>query len=429
MPIELPRAVIAAEVAEHVAIRVTDPAVLADAIEASARQSQYAALLPWRPASLAHGSAGTALLCAEFDRRFPDQGWDRTGHQHLAVASAAADPYDLSLFSGLAGLGFAAVQLAAGRPRYGRLLKTVDVTLAPYVEEAADRLAGADGCAAGEHDLVSGLTGVGVYLLARHAQGGDDQPLVQALSGLARLLADDSHPRRWHTPFELTAGSLRTTFPNGHHNCGLAHGAPGPLALLSLALLAGVEIPQTSQAIELTADWLVAHQVSSVGTPDWPDAVALDPAELEVGGEQPGRAAWCYGAVGVSRSLWLAGTALGRSDWCELAAETIRGIARRRPEQWWLETPTFCHGSAGLLQVLRRFAVDLSDPALDGIADKLAADIAATYNPESLLGVRGIEPGGVLVDHPGLLDGAPGIALALLDLPGENAWDRMFLLS
>ncbi len=415
-------------VAERVAERLTDPAILAAAIAATARQSQYADLLPWRPASLAQGHAGIAVLSAELDHRDPGHGWDEVGHRQLAAAAQAADPHDVSLFSGLAGIGFAALQLAGGRPRYERLLKTVDGVLAPYVEDAATRLACADGCAASDHDLVSGLTGVGVYLLAR---GGDDEVLRQALAGLARLLSDGGHPRRWHTPYELAAGSLRTAYPGGHHNCGLAHGAPGPLALLSLAVQAGVEVPESRDAITATADWLAAHRTGTPEAPDWPDAIPLDAAlDAASGSAGSGRAAWCYGAVGVARSLWLAGSALQREDWRELAATTIRGIARRRPEEWWLSTPTFCHGSAGLLQVLRRFAADLADPELARTAETLAADLAAGYDPDSLLGVRGIEPGGVLVDHPGLLDGAPGVALALLDLPaGDNGWDRMFLLS
>ena len=108
------------------------------------------------------GHAGIAVLCAEMDRREPGEGWDRAGHQHLAIAAAGTTPYDVSLFSGLAGVGFAAALLAAGRPRYTRLLRTVDAALAPTVECAASRLAVAEGCAAQEYDLVSGLTGIGV---------------------------------------------------------------------------------------------------------------------------------------------------------------------------------------------------------------------------------------------------------------------------
>lgn len=420
-------------VATQIADRAVHPDTLAEAIAATERQSRYADLLPWRPAGLAQGHAGIALLCSELDRRRPGQGWDRAGHRHLSIAVASAGPYDVTLFSGLAGVGFAAVQLAAGRPRYHRLLKGVDSTLAPRVRQAADRLAGAPGCAATEIDLVSGLTGWGVYLLTRRsAGGGDDEAITLVLSTLATLLADTGDPRGWHTPAVLATGTLREAYPGGHYNCGLAHGVPGPLALLSLGMLSGLSVPLGRKAIEVTAAWLAEHVTGTPEEPDWPDAVPLDPTDQVATTHSPGRAAWCYGALGVARSLWLAGVAVGEDQWQRLAVRTVRGVAARPRSTWSLSTPTFCHGSAGQLQVLQRFAADLDDPLLYATAETVAAELVDAFDPTSVLGVRGIEPEGVLVDHPGLLDGAPGIALALLGIaPDETepAWDRMFLLS
>lgn len=416
----------AEKVAELLAERVTDPVRLTDAVAAMTRQSRYADLLPWRPASLSTGHAGLAVLCAAFDSHRPGDGWDRAGHRHLATAVAAAAPYDVSLFSGLAGIGFAATLLAAGRPRYERLLCSVDATIGPAVTAAAGRLNSADGCAASDHDLISGLTGTGVYLLARPRSAA----LTDTLSALSRLLADRGHPRRWHTPAHLTTGTLRDYFPQGHHNCGMAHGAPGPMALLALAILDGAEVPGAREAIEATATWLAEHHVGTADAPDWPDAIALDhPGSPPPCGREAGRAAWCYGAIGVARSLWLAGTALGRPEWRDLAARTIRAVAARPPDRWWLSTSGLCHGQAGLLQVLRRFVTDLDDPAIAATAETLASGLAAEYDPDTLLGLRIAEPEGVLVDHPGLLDGAPGVALALLGPTPDLSWDRMFLLS
>ncbi|WP_328475126.1 lanthionine synthetase C family protein [Actinoplanes sp. NBC_00393] len=415
----------AEKVAELLADRITDPARLTGAVAALARQSRYADLLPWRPASLSTGNAGLAVLCAALDRHRPGDGWDRAGHRQLATAVAAASPYDVSLFSGLAGIGFAATLLAAGRPRYERLLSAVDATVGPAATAAARRLQAAHGCAASDHDLISGLTGTGAYLLARPPAAA----LTDILAALSGLLADRGHPRRWHTPADLTAGTLRDYFPRGHHNCGLAHGVPGPLALLALAVAEGVEVPGARDAIEVTVTWLTEHQVGTADAPDWPDAVALDdPGPPERVGE-PGRAAWCYGAIGVARSIWLAGVALGRAEWTDVAARTIRAVAARRPDRWWLSTAGLCHGRAGLLQVLSRFAADLHDPAIAASAETLACGLAAEYDPDTLLGMRIAEPGGVLVDHPGLLDGVPGVALALLGPSPESCWDRMLLLS
>ncbi len=416
----------AEKVAELLAERITDPVRLSSAVTAMAHQSRYADLLPWRPASLSTGNAGLAVLCAAFDRHRPGDGWDRAGHQQLATAVAAASPYDVSLFSGLAGIGFAATLLAAGRPRYQRLLSSLDAAIGPAVTEAARALDTVDGCAASDHDLISGLTGTGVYLLSRPRCAA----LTDTLSALSRLLADRGHPRRWHTPAQLTAGTLRDYFPDGHHNCGLAHGVPGPLALLALAILDGVEVPGGRDAIEATVTWLTEHHVGTADAPDWPDAVALDdPGAPSAGAGESGRAAWCYGAIGVARSLWLAGAALDRPEWQDFAARTIRAVAARPPERWWLSTSGLCHGRAGLLQVLQRFAADLHDPAIAATAETLASNLAAEYDPDTLLGLRIAEPEGVRVDHPGLLDGVPGVALALLGPTPDLCWDRMLLLS
>ncbi|MEV6304524.1 lanthionine synthetase C family protein [Actinoplanes sp. NPDC051861] len=416
----------AEKVAELIADRINDPVRLSGAVAAMARQSRYADVLPWRPASLSGGSAGLAVVCAALDVHRPGDGWDRAGHQHLATAVAASSPYDVSLFSGLAGIGLAATLLAGGRPRYERLLSSLDAAVGPAVISAARQLRVADGCAASDHDLISGLTGTGAYLLARPR--GD--ALTAALTALTRLLAGTGHPRSWHTPADMTVGTLRDYFPDGHHNCGIAHGVPGPLALLALAILDGAEVPGARDAIEATATWLADHRVGTADAPDWPDAVALDdPGPARSATAEPGRAAWCYGSIGVARSLWLAGTALGRSEWRDLAARTIRAVAARPPERWWLTTSGLCHGRAGLLRVLQRFAADLDDPALAATAETLAARLAAEYDPDTLLGMRVAEPGGVLVDHPGLLDGVPGVALALLGPAPGPSWDRMLLLS
>jgi lantibiotic biosynthesis protein len=57
--------------------------------------------------------------------------------------------------------------------------------------------------------------------------------------------------------------------------------------------------------------------------------------------------------------------------------------------------------------------------------------VVSSCEPDSILGVRNLEAGGRRIDQAGLLDGAPGVVLALLAANGgvDPAWDRMFLLS
>lgn len=427
----------AAEAAREVVGRVADPATLEAAVEAARRQSTLTDFVRWRPHTVAGGYAGIALLCGAADVRWPGEGWDRAGHRHLAAAAAAAEAapgVDTSLYSGLAGLGYTADVLAGDRDRYRRMRATVDSALLPGVERAAQRLDAARGCGVGAFDLISGLSGTAVHLLRRRDDPAVERALHRLLGALAGLLADGGEPRRWHTPAELSGESLRTAYPHGNHNCGLAHGLPGPLALLSIALLDGVPVEGGAEAAATAAGWLAAHRVEHDDGPDWPNAVGLPPpggGPAEMVPPHPGRAAWCYGAPGVARALWLAGCALDDSGHRDLAVRTIRAALARSPKQRHLSSPTFCHGTAGLLQIAVAFARDTGLPELDAAVDGLVAELLAQYEPGSLLGFRDVEPGGVRVDQPALLDGAPGVALALMaaSAPEPPAWDRLFLVS
>jgi hypothetical protein len=152
---------------------------------------------------------------------------------------------------------------------------------------------------------------------------------------------------------------------------------------------------------------------------------------VEPGQLDSSRAAWCYGAPGVARSLWLAGQGLGDEALQQIAVEGMEAVYRRPVEERRIDSPTFCHGIAGLLQVTLRFAHDTSLPVFTEAASELTEQLLTMYDPERALGFCSIEPGGNLVDQPGLLDGAPGVALVLLAASSnvEPTWDRLFLLS
>ena len=109
----------------------------------------------------------------------------------------------------------------------------------------------------------------------------------------------------------------------------------------------------------------------------------------------------------------------------------MEAVYRRPIDERRIDSPTFCHGIAGLLQVTLRFAHDTGLPVFSQAASELTEQLLAMYDPERALGYCSIEPGGNLVDQPGLLDGAPGVALVLLAASSnvEPTWDRLFLLS
>ena len=426
----------ALEVAREVAERLRARERLLAANRAAAEQTHYPKTVYWEPLGVAQGDAGLALTCSYLDACFPGEGWDDTGHAYLTCAVEAAqggaDP-PLGLFAGLAGLAFAARSLSRDGTRYRRLLETLDRTLCARVLEPAAGLAGRHGLAVSEFDLISGLSGVGGYLLT---QGGDppgDIALAAVLESMVALTEETDGVPHWYTPAHLMPDeTMLEHYPQGNLNCGLAHGIPGPLAFMALALAAGLDVDGLREAVARTADWLARHRSADRFGLNWPTVVphvpgaAARPELLD-----SSRAAWCYGAPGVARALWLAGRALRDEELCRLAVEGMAAVYRRPVPERRIDSPTFCHGVAGLLQVTLRFAHDTRLALFADAATALCEQLLALHEPDRALGFCAIEPGGNRVDQPGLLDGAPGVVLVLLaaSTSVEPTWDRLFLLS
>jgi hypothetical protein len=432
------RAAAATSVALEVARRLGDPAQVAAAVAAAAQQTAFPESVHWAPSSLAQGDTGLALLCSYLDTCCPDEGWDVTGHQFLTSAARAAErsgELPPGIFGGTSGLAFAAWSLSRGGTRYQRLLGALEDALLPQARQLAstlDRQTG--GAFVAQFDLISGLSGVGAYLLCRRQQPQVADALDVVLRSLVALTTTTERPPRWHTPARFMRDeSMARHYPYGNLNCGLAHGIPGPLALMALAHLEGVTVPGLAEAMGRVADWLVNNRADDAWGVNWPTAVALtadggwDPAVPS----EPSRSAWCYGSPGVARALWLAGAALGDVGLCALAVEAMVAVLARPVPARRIDSATFCHGVAGLLQVTLRFAHDTGLQQFVDATQALTNQLLGMYEPERILGFSSLEPAGNRVDQPGLLDGAPGVVLTLLAAATavDPSWDRLFLLA
>ena len=426
----------AAAVAAEVAARVADPDRVALAVAAAAGQTAHPASAHWRDHAVGQGHAGLALLFGALDRHQPGRGWDRTAHRHLELAARAAEalPHPpAGLFAGLAGIGLVATCLSGDGTRYRRLLASIDQALAAQVPALATAMHGPGGHAVRELDLISGLSGVGAYLLLRRGEAGAGAALGVVLGSLVAVTGGDAGGPRWRTPPGDLGPDERARYPGGYLNCGLAHGIPGPLAVLALALRDGVEVAGLPAAVARTADWLAAHRADDGAGPTWPNAVPLpagrvgDPRDPVV----PARTAWCYGAPGVAAALRLAGEALGHTAHRELAAAGLSAALARSDEARRIDSPSFCHGQAGLLAIASSFARATGDAGSRRAVAAMAARLVDRFDPAAPLGYRDVELGGRRIDQPGLLTGAPGVALALLGAtsPTEPAWDRLLLLA
>jgi len=293
--------------------------------------------------------------------------------------------------------------------------------------------AGTSGLPVQVWDLITGITGAGAYLLVRREETAARAALEDTLAALVDLMGETDSAPRWATPPEDLHADERERTPEGNLNCGVAHGAPGALALLSLALTEGVEVKGQLNAIRRTADWVAAQCLPGRFGPEWPAVVPLG-KNHDAGRQPPARPGWCYGSAGVARVLWLAGKALNASEYVRLADRAVRAALERQRTEKPHDAPTLCHGTAGLAQVALRMAAESGAEDLTRAAQNLSFDLVERFDPDAPLGYRA-EPlvrdlRGPEVDAT-LLDGAAGPALVLLAAATQSdpGWDRALLLS
>jgi len=418
----------AIEVALEVAARIAEPSRLAAAVARYNDLARERGLAPWRAHAIAHGDAGLAVMCAYLDACFPDAGWDRRGHEFLASAARGVEQPPAvppSLFTGMAGVGFACLSLSRGGIRYQRLEATLDEALAPMARHLVRVLVGTAPAGPGSaFDVISGASGVAAYLIENDAHG----VLPDLLAALVTLAEPAGIPRWASLPDPSRDGWLAREYPDGYLDCGLAHGAPGVLALLAIALSRGIEVAGQAEAVRRLASGLLGYAASDAFGITWPQAVPLDAAVPPV--VPVSRSAWCYGSPGVARALQLAGGALGDTGLSEAATTAFGAIFRRLDAERPADSPAFCHGLAGVLQILLRFVHDAGPGTqAEATVSALAGRLLAEFGPDRLLGFGPLS--GRDVEDPGLLDGAAGVVVTLLAAATgtEPAWDRLFLLS
>ena len=415
--------------------RCTDPARVAEANRLSVQQTNFPNALHWDPTSIAQGDLGQALLAAEWQRHRPDDGWDARAASFAAGTATLLGRGHrpaMGSVSGSSGMAFTGRRI--GDSALNPLLPGLDGVIAQDALATAAAIRGRAGLSVGTFDQISGLAGVALCALPNPDQAA--RPVTPfVLRALAALALEGGDPPAWFTPPELLYDDeQRAYYPFGNLNLGLAHGIPGPLAALAIALLCGAGGDDVRVATEALADWLAGHVSLGDDGPGWDTVVSLTRtaqglAELPV--HRVGRDAWCYGTPGAARALFLAGRALDRSDLRNLAIEAMAAVYRRPPEQRGIDSPTFCHGVAGLLQVTLRFHHDTGLPLFAEAASALTEQLLDAVEPDRPMGIACVEPGDNKVDQPGVLDGAAGVSLVLLSAASEvePTWDRMFALS
>jgi hypothetical protein len=370
-------------------------------------QAEEGALISPAPVgdSLSNGAAGIALL--HIARAQTGTGSWTTAHDWVRTASRAvtAHPEVAGLYRGAPAVAF--TLHTADLPSYTPALATLDSHITALTRHrlhaAHGRMGRGELPALREYDLISGLTGIGAYLLHRDRDPDLTRRVLAYLVRLTEPVRIDGEwlPGWWcaHGPVDQPAERWR----GGHANLGMAHGVSGVLALLATAMLRGITVAGQAEAIERIAAFLDQWRAGGGRRAWWPERITLDqwrcghPAQ-----NGPHRPSWCYGTPGLARAQQLAGLALGDPRRARLAEAALAGCLTDTQQLGLLTDASICHGWAGLVHTTWRAAADAGpDGELAALLPGLRARLADYLDQPDQHGPPG----------EGLLDGAAGVAL------------------
>lgn len=407
----------------------------------------YSYVATWSDLSLIAGYPGVLLLLSELDSLFPNEQWDLAAHSYILKIKEAVETSDITyfpLYGGLAGVCFSIMQASRDGTRYQNLLSTLNDYLiekitSNYLLPLQRNLDKSQPSNPALYDLIQGVVGVGMYgLLNLHQDSFRslcEQIALFCIGFSKPLTIEGFSVPGWYHPVQYQfLEQDKKLYPKGNFNLGLAHGVPGVLSFLSIALLHGVNMPGQEEAIQRISEWLYEHRTVKDGQVCWQARISFE--ELTSGSRKElshfPRDAWCYGTPGVARSLFLAGKALNDKALKTKATSSFLSIFDRSRSQWQLPGPTLCHGISGLLIITQLMAQDSQASELIEKVDFLEDLLWSYYNPEFPFGFKDLEPSKngnyVGIDRAGFLEGASGVLLALLN-NSQSRWHAPLLIS
>lgn len=386
----------------------------------------------WQPLSLSSGYPGILLLLSQLP-----SCEEATNTYVLAIKEAIETDgiADLSLFGGAAGICFALQQASCGGTRYQRMIDRLHAFLLDRVEHrylAPLKKTRSDGICSSPrfYDPIQGIVGVARYALENLHLPSFESFVKKALGALVGLCQPLHYKQSilpgWYvSPNDEINSRHRDQYPKGNFNLGLAHGIPGVLAFLAIALLRGIEVDGQKETIALVAAW-IRKKAFLKATICWPYSVSWEEeVDGQIAAKTTAKDAWCYGAPGIARSLFLAGKALQDRELKSFAISAFKDIFARTRDDWQLPGPTLCHGISGLLLITRKMVKEEGCEDLEPQLQKLQEILFSYYQPEFIWGFKDIETcrhGKCEVSKAGFLEGSAGILLTLLVDSEQSNW-------
>jgi lantibiotic modifying enzyme len=454
------------DIVKEIANRMVDPAKVNQAVFHSFGKYVDHSSFNWNPLSLSQGYLGLLIFFSMLDGLYPQEGWDKVSHRYILLIKESIEKKkisDFSLFGGLAGICYAITQASQDRSRYQKILHTLNQHLYqevrkfffPFLYEKIDLNIPIPPAS---YDLISGVCGIGIYLLENRSCP-EANGLLEEILKIVLLLTKDIKLSSyelpgWYIPRHFQFNEQdRELFKKGNFNLSTMHGVTGILGFLSIAALKGVIIEGQIQAIQKLVDWLLSKRREKDRIVFWKSQISFEEEVLRIPHESfaPSYETWCRGSLSIARTLLLAGKVTHNVD----LQETALHIFLKRVKNYSVEqsqTPTFCFGLAGILTMTKVMMQDTQSSDLSRVVIELEQSLVKVYQPDYAFGFQDQEhksdhlkiinlptPFSSLkeeaqqsnllqLDKIGILDGVAGILLSLIYKP-SHSWPSLFLIS
>lgn len=332
----------------------------------------------------------------------------------------------LGLFCGLGDFGVALSSINRSTGLYSNLLNSINTTISMGLIQEAESLNHKiknHSLSAMDYDCILGITGTLRYLLMFDTKMYNEA-IIDAIESLITLSGQSYRDGILLPNFHVKNENVvpledRGKFPTGMINFGMAHGMAAALSVLSISKKLGISLKGQEKAIKQICDiYMQSYAEMPDGRVYWPSSLTGDDY-IHLSNLSPVvhlRLSWCYGAVAILHSLYLAAQALENQELVFWTLEKAKIFSKTSLEYTQLSSPTICHGYAGLLLTFEAFYRDTNDNVFSNMIETLQSKLLALYSPLHKYGFLDVDRvNGKLKKTEGVnfLTGTSGVILAL----------------
>ncbi|HHE7789592.1 TPA: lanthionine synthetase C family protein, partial [Staphylococcus aureus] len=298
----------------------------------------------FEPSTLSHGIPGIILFLDAYQKVF-DINTEQIVHKYIMKLAPylQSGQYNNSLFGGLSGIAFSMDLASQNGKNYQNILNNIDGHIVNEIENKFDQIL-QEPLNPLNYDTVSGLAGIGRYLLNRV---DENEFNVKALKSILVYFKDIQYSKNsWVVPQESQfLESDKNYFTEGNINLGLAHGVLGPMSLFALCVIKGITIENHQHILKDMYKFIMDEKFCNHER--WLQRYDLISERNHFNFIRNG---WCYGNTGVMTTLFLIGQALQDDEIIKMSKKVMLQVVNDKDEN--LISPTICHGLSSQILML-----------------------------------------------------------------------------